>query len=1273
MSNDIEIKVKAKAEGGEEVQTLGTRMKELGTEMNGLQKTADDISSYEKYKKELQALTISLHESQLKAQQQKEAFGEGSSAYARAEAATESLKRKIDQQRTSLGELGASLRKSGVDTNSLTSEQNRLQKEISSTREAFIATKKVQDAYATLGIKSTAETNAEIKKLKDAYNLLRAAGNVANEDLKNAAAALKAKLKEVNEEQNRSKTGIDLSGRAALAASAGFAALGAAAIAAMKSTFDVMANAEKAGFALESSVKAANREFSNTGSLENWQGSISRLSDNLQIYSKSAITEAAAKTLDMTKRLGLSAEQMETVIRAAGDMGAGNFELSDSVERLTAALRGEAEASEALGLTLSEGYVSAWHAANNAHGKAWKDLTDLEKAQVRYQVMLEQTAASQGKAAASTGTFSGAMAAMKASVEDNIAKNPQLLESMTELGNIIRENGDTIAVFASGVATVTGFIVKRFSDMQRGVQIVFAGMDLMISNLSLGLLNLKLIWEKVFGSDENVKAVEAQISAEKRHQEAIIKTINDIANEGEQTKKTLEATGQKAEETGQKTQKAIEGTKEAAIDLKKAFEDLDKSEFFKGNITVDQFNSIAKAIRQEPIKALGELGSRLEKLSAEELKSFQDSFESSSKIIMGYSKESKAALEAVADVLLKKLGVDSKEVLTGIDSQFGDLIKNFDTLAKNAEVTGNELFAAFQKMRESANSTQEYQKLDGILKQLGESGKVSGEQIEYAYREMGTQAVKQLFDEIKKADDAFEFDKLKTDAESLYQSGIINAKQYGAALDQLKIQTEGTAEAVDDLARKTKEVAGEEAEHTEEVKKATKASEDEADALKEKAKALEDEAKLLKDSAKLQEQKAKAAESQYKADEAALEQAKNKLKVAEASGVATNSEINALKNQIEKLEAASASSRKLAIEQGNLADDTKRAADALLDQAAKAKQAADELENVKKTTYSVMDAGTVLGNSLKDLSNDIYRAVMGFEGLDSVVAGARTNALAFSKSLKDLDFSNSEDIKARLLDIEDLIGRTSSSSQSAIYRNVKALLEEADSISSLQNQYADLFNIISSGGAWSTSSLYSLNDEAEYAIRNMKYLDDERLENLKDSINEAKAVMEDFRDKALEAEKTLKEMTADFQDEFDRLSGNDTAIENRRFDAEVAKLKELYAVSGSLGKEEFDRNMELAEKIHQKKLAQIAERSAAEKVSSGSTPTAEDVPASIMRQIQQRQNSSDSGSGQSSSKSASRVVEVRFVIDDGSTVSGTFEESAAEKVLNQLKRARMVS
>lgn len=254
--------------------------------------------------------------------------------------------------------------------------------------------------------------------------------------------------------------------------------------AAFTGMIEILKGAEKAQFTMTSSVQAASREFEKTGSLQFWQNSVKELSKDLVVYSEGAIKKAISRTIDMTKRLGLSADEMKIVIKRTADLSAGKTDLEGGIERVTSALRGEAEASEYLGLTLNENYVKAWNEAHNIHGKAWKDLTDLEKAQVRYQVFLEQTNATQGRAAESVKTLGGALELVKKTIEDAVANNQDLASAMSNVAQVIRDNAENIGSMASTLIEVTAKVAE-FAIQWKEVLLALGGVWAVTKGISI--------------------------------------------------------------------------------------------------------------------------------------------------------------------------------------------------------------------------------------------------------------------------------------------------------------------------------------------------------------------------------------------------------------------------------------------------------------------------------------------------------------------------------------------------------------------------------------------------------------------------------------------------------------------------------------------------------------------------------------------------------------------------------------------------------------------
>jgi hypothetical protein len=379
------------------------------------------------------------------------------------------------------------------------------------------ATKVLAAASRALDVPTMRQVNHEVADLRKQYALLRDNGVLSQKELAQAATNLKAKTAALRAEYaqaNRTQqqgiaTTANLTGhvKKLVAAYLGYRTITAV----IGGMVTAARTAEQSQFNLATSVEAANREFDNVGSLDHWKGKVGEMAAALKVYSESEVANAIARTVDMTKRLGLSSVQMEELTRRAADLGAGKTDLEGSIERVTAALRGEAESAEFLGLTLNETYVASWHAAHNAHGRAWKDLTDLEKAQVRYQVLLEQSDGVQGKAAASAGTLGGALQQIKSEVADAIANNKDFNAAMVTLAGTIRDNAGEIGEWAADLATAIGKTVEFVAE-NKGLILALVGAGgtlYAINAVAGGIRNVVKVTEMLRNAKMAQTAVEA--------------------------------------------------------------------------------------------------------------------------------------------------------------------------------------------------------------------------------------------------------------------------------------------------------------------------------------------------------------------------------------------------------------------------------------------------------------------------------------------------------------------------------------------------------------------------------------------------------------------------------------------------------------------------------------------------------------------------------------------------------------------------------------------
>jgi hypothetical protein len=126
-------------------------------------------------------------------------------------------------------------------------------------------------------------------------------------------------------------------------------------------------------------------------------------------FTSQAILEAALSARTLSQNYGLTIDQTQKLIRASADLArVRGIGVAEAFERVQSAIRGEAEASEYLGLTLNDTFIKN-NALNGSVKTTFERMTDAQKAQIRYGELLKQTATFAGLAASSMNTLDGAM------------------------------------------------------------------------------------------------------------------------------------------------------------------------------------------------------------------------------------------------------------------------------------------------------------------------------------------------------------------------------------------------------------------------------------------------------------------------------------------------------------------------------------------------------------------------------------------------------------------------------------------------------------------------------------------------------------------------------------------------------------------------------------------------------------------------------------------------------------------------------------------------
>lgn len=218
------------------------------------------------------------------------------------------------------------------------------------------------------------------------------------------------------------------------------------------------------------------------------------IADNSNFLSANA--QAGAVTAGtLYRNFNITTAGIEKLIAASADLAEMyQIDLNDALTRTSAAIRGEAESVELLGITLNENFVIAQAASRGMEG--WTTtMTEAEKAQFRLTLLLEQAAFAHGTAqkaaegsrgsvanlneiyAVSTqnlGAMAGALGVAAASASDASITLALVGEQVVNVGKYLKESGAAAKLFAvalnpvtiglTAVAAITALVVKAKVD-----------------------------------------------------------------------------------------------------------------------------------------------------------------------------------------------------------------------------------------------------------------------------------------------------------------------------------------------------------------------------------------------------------------------------------------------------------------------------------------------------------------------------------------------------------------------------------------------------------------------------------------------------------------------------------------------------------------------------------------------------------------------------------------------------------------------------------------
>lgn len=154
-------------------------------------------------------------------------------------------------------------------------------------------------------------------------------------------------------------------------------------------------------------------------------------------FTSDAILEAALSARTLSQNYGLTIQQTQKLISVSADLArVRGIGIAEAFERVQSAIRGEAEASEYLGLTLNDTFLTN-QAMNGSLKRTFGTMTDVQKAQVRYNELLKQSEQFSGLASKGTDSLDAAFGR----VENSSRRVQSILGDMTKPAAIAGMSG----------------------------------------------------------------------------------------------------------------------------------------------------------------------------------------------------------------------------------------------------------------------------------------------------------------------------------------------------------------------------------------------------------------------------------------------------------------------------------------------------------------------------------------------------------------------------------------------------------------------------------------------------------------------------------------------------------------------------------------------------------------------------------------------------------------------------------------------------------------
>lgn len=285
------------------------------------------------------------------------------------------------------------------------------------------------------------------------------------------------------------------------------------------------------------------------------------IQDNTR-FSNDQARQAAITGSTLAQNYGITADQIAVLIERSADLAqVHGIDLADAMSRVSGAIRGEGEAAELLGLNMSDSAVAAAAAARGLDG--WTtSMTEAEKAAFRYQLVLEQTTATQGAASDAADTTAGRVQHLANEAQDAAQNFAAWTGPIGQATAALSDHALEIAVVGGGLVKLAAGL-KEAGVASRALSLAMGPAGIVVAAGAATYGIMKLV--DALGTSYPEAADNAQNATER-----LIDTINDLAQAGS-PRATLGETWRKGFEEAIAPLMAIQGQLD---EINKDFDDI---------------------------------------------------------------------------------------------------------------------------------------------------------------------------------------------------------------------------------------------------------------------------------------------------------------------------------------------------------------------------------------------------------------------------------------------------------------------------------------------------------------------------------------------------------------------------------------------------------------------------------------------------------------------------------------------------------------------------